>query len=122
MDSPDFYMASSEGYDMQEPRRCWQKCRLETSHRNDLMLITIEPPLIGQKYGLGAIDIHDVVIAPRHRGVSLFPVAKWPVYVHVARLLVPLPNVGTILRSDDLEEIAWAEIYPSEEDARIRRV
>lgn len=84
------------------------------------MLIAIDPPLIGQRYGLGADDIHEVVIQPRHIGVSLFPVIKWPVYVHVARLLAPLRLGSGRIQNEDLEEIAWAEIYPSEDDARIK--
>ncbi len=95
--------------------------RLRTTGRDDLLLVRVEPPLIGQKYGPGGRDIGVLVVAPRHLGVSLFPVSEWPVYVHVARLLVAPPEGSDAVRPEDLERIAWAELYKTEEDARTKR-
>jgi hypothetical protein len=117
---PHFYLASSEGYDLTEPRRCWRIKRLATNTRSDLLLVRIEPPLVGQKYGLGGRDIDLVVVATRHQGDSLFPVKEWPVFVHVARPLIENPQDHDRLRDEEFESIAWAELYPSEEDARIK--
>lgn len=117
---PNFYLASSEGYDMAEPRRCWIVKRLETPKRNDLLLVKIDPPLIGQKYGIGGRDIDEVIVATRHQGDSLFPVKQWPVFVHVARSLVENPQDRDRLNEDEFESIAWAELYRSEEDARLK--
>ncbi len=105
---------------MEEPRRCWRLKRLATGQRDDLLLVRIEPPLLGQKYGLGGRDIDLVILAPRHRGASLFPVSEWPVYVHVARLLVDDPENRERLDSNDMEEIAWAEVYRTDLDARMK--
>lgn len=118
--APDFYLSSSEGYDLDEPRSCWRIGRARTTARDDLLLVKIDPPLIGQKYGLGGRDIDVVVVAPRHQGASLFPVSEWPVYVHVARLLVEPPAPSQTLRQEDLESIAWAELYKTEQDARAK--
>jgi hypothetical protein len=118
MSEPDFYLASTEGYELEEPRRCWQIKRLTTDGRSDLMLVKIEPPLIGQKYGLGARDIDIVLVATRHQGASLFPINEWPLYVHVARPLVENPELRDDLRPNEFESIAWAELYRTEEDAR----
>jgi len=90
--------------------------------RDDLLLVRIEPPLIGQKYGLGERDIDVVLVATRHTGSSLFPIAEWPVFVHVARLLVDVPVLGDKLEKGQYESIAWAEIYRTEDDARIKRM
>jgi hypothetical protein len=117
---PDFYLTSSEGYEMESPRRCWRVKRLATDNRDDLLLIKIEPPLIGQKYGLGSREIDLVLIAPRHQGASLFPISEWPLYVHVARLLIENPEGRDVVRADEFESIAWAELYPTEEDARVK--
>ena len=105
---------------MEEPRRCWRLRRLRTDGRDDLLLVRINPPLIGQKYGLGDLDIDRVVLAPRHRGASLFPVSEWPIYVHVARLTIELPEGHDSLRDEELELIAWAELYRTTEEARRR--
>jgi hypothetical protein len=120
MNEPDFYLASTEGYDLEEPRRCWRVKQLTTDSRNDLLLVKIDPPLIGQKYGLGGRDIDLVLIAPRQQGGSLFPINEWPLYVHVARLLIENPEDRDTLHPNEFESIAWAELYRTEEDARLK--
>lgn len=122
MTAPDFYLASTEGYDLEEPRKCWKVRRLSTPDRSDLLLIRIEPPLIGQKFGLGGRDIDSVIVVARHKGCTLFPVAEWPVYVHVARLLVDLPEDKSELQASEFESIAWAELYRTENDARAKTI
>lgn len=113
-----FYLASTEGYDLQQPRRCERLGRLNSDTRSDLLLVRVDPPIIGQKYGLGSRDIHTVVLAARHRGESLFPIRKWPVAVHVARLLIDTPLKSAKVREADLQVLAWAEIYPTEQAAK----
>ena len=120
MSEPDFYLASTDSYELGAPRRCWRVKRLATDNRNDLLLIRIEPPLIGQKYGLGPRDIDLVLVAPRHQGGSLFPINEWPLYVHVARPLIENPEDRDALLSNEFESIAWAELYRTEEDARLK--
>lgn len=120
MDRPDFFLASSEGYGMAEPRKCKRLARIASESRNDLLLIEIEPPIVGQRYGLGEKDIDVVVVATRHAGDSLFPIEEWPVFVHVARCLTEVSKAREILMDKDLEEIAWAELYQTEEAARKR--
>ena len=119
-DQPDFYIASSEGYDMEVPRRCFRIKRLRSNNRDDLLLMRIDPPLVGQKFGLGAKDIDVVLIATRHKGESLFPVGTWPVCVHVARVILDNPQTRDLIHENELESIAWAEIYETEETARKR--
>jgi hypothetical protein len=117
----DFYLTSSEGYDYlaRPPRRCRAIKRLRGDARDDYLLIRIDPPLNGQIFGLGEHDIDQVIVATRHRGASLFPITQWPVFVHVARLLVPYEGQD-VVRSDELDPIAWAELYATEEAARTR--
>lgn len=117
MTTPDFYLASTEGYGFRTPRRCWRIRRLSAPERNDLLLIRIDPPLIGQKYGLGNQDIDCVIIATRHKESSLFPITVWPVYIHVARLLIDLPDDKSELLATEFESIGWAELYETEKNA-----
>lgn len=118
MKDPDFYLASSEGYDLEEPRRCWGIKRLSTTDRDDLLLVKIDPPLIGQTFGLGDRDIDRVLLLSRHVGHTLFPVTEWPTFVHVARLLIENPEARDNVLPGEFESVAWAEIYKTEEDAR----
>ncbi len=118
VDHPDFFLASSEGYDMEEPRRCRAIRRVRSRHRDDLLLIEIEPPLIGQKYGFGGRDVHQVLVATRHQGASLFPIRRWPVYVHVALCLADDWQDLEFLADNQIRSIAWAELYKTEKRAR----
>lgn len=107
---------------MEEPRSCWFVKRIAMERGRDLLLMRIDPPLVGQKYGLGGHDLDFVLITPRHQGDSLFPINEWPLYVHVARPLVHDPENRDALRSDEMELIAWAELYRTEEEARIKQM
>lgn len=121
MKQPDFYLASSEGYGMEEPRRCFAIRRIRGDSRDDYMLVRIDPPLIGQRFGMGAQDLDHVILATRHAGASLFPIRAWPVFVHVARVLVPLEQ-RDLLHDGEMESIAWAELYETEAAARSKRM
>lgn len=122
MNKPDFYLASTEGYELDEPRKCKRLKRLRSNSRGDLLLVQLEPPVIGQKFGLGQKDIDIVVIATRHTGSSLFPIKEWPVHVHVARPLVDNLEQHEHIEDNEIEEIAWAELYPTEESARTKTI
>ncbi|BCW92246.1 MAG: hypothetical protein ACOYU7_06185 [Bacillota bacterium] len=114
-----FYLASKESYALSQPRRCFPIRRVATDKRSDLLLVRIDPPLIGQAFGLGAKDIEYLVLAPRHESVSLFPVSEWPAHVHVARILRDAPETRGYLEPSELEEIGWGEIYPDQASALV---
>lgn len=109
--APDFWLRSSEGYNLEDARACYKERRLEGGHADGYMVCEIDPPIIGQTHGLGARDIDRVVFASRHEGVSLFPIEEWPAYVHVGRLTEPLAEDEFVLKRDDLRVMAWAELY-----------
>ena len=111
-----FYLVSSEGYGLEDPRHCLPVRRLQGERRDDYLLVRISPPILGQNFGLGGQDIEEVILATRHQGESLFSISRWPVYVHVARLLDSPPDMDTI-RDGEMELIGWAELYPTEADA-----
>jgi hypothetical protein len=119
-----FWMTSSEFETLHEVRRCTPVKRIRLERRkapllaallrrlrygkpDDLLLVEIDPPLIGQPYGLGARDLDQVVLATRHLGHSIFDTSDWPKYVHVARLLVELDGKDEV-RHGELEVIGWA--------------
>lgn len=111
--APDFWLRSSEGYDLEDARACYKERRIRGGHPDGYMVCEIGPPIIGQRYGLGARDIDRVVFASRHEGVSLFPIVEWPAYVHVGRLSAPMAEDEFALEDDGLRVIAWAELYGS---------
>jgi hypothetical protein len=86
---------------------------IRSETRDDLRLVSIDPPVLGQDYDLGACDIDTVVIAPRREGQSLEQVHRsWPVAVYVLLLSVPYSGQSEIPDAD-MRLVAWAEIYPS---------
>jgi hypothetical protein len=119
MRTPDFYLASSESYEFDQPRRCWRVKRLATPNRDDLLLVKIDPPLRAQEYGSqGRIDL--VAVAPKLKGRSLFPVSEWPMWVHVAHLFIDDPESRDKLQFEEFESIAWAALYRTEEEAKLK--
>lgn len=123
MKPPDFYLALTESSLFAEPRRCWRVKRLKTATRRDLLLIKVDPPLRARELSLDmANDLDLFVVATRFRASSLFPITSWPVYVHVARVLVENVADRDTLKKGQYESIAWAELYRTVEDALLKRM
>lgn len=113
---PEFYIKSTEGYeDFSFPRACYPIKRLKGEKRDDYLLIAVEPPIIGQKYGLGDKDIDFLIIATRHADTSLFPVSEWPLYVHIAYPLIENVEFISSILLKDIKLIAWGELYQTKE-------
>lgn len=118
MNAPDFYLASTESHGLQEPRRAWRLKRLRSDSRDDLLLIRVEPPI----RAANGRDLGMVIVATRHQENSLFPVDKWPVFIHVVEALIAQPDLRESVNADELRSIAWAELYRSAEDARDKAI
>lgn len=113
--SADFYLRLNEGEG--EPRACWFKRRLRDTGRDDWMLVAIEPPVIGQPYGLGGEDIYHLLLATRHQGQSLFPVSEWPAHVYAVRLLNNSIPDGQEFDPAQTQLIEWGRLHRTYEDA-----
>jgi hypothetical protein len=118
---PDFYLTSSEGYNLEQIRACYKRQRLLGDHPDGYMICEIAPPILGQPFGLGTQDIHEIIIASRHGGHSIFSIKEWPAYVHVARLTSHVVNDKFVITEGDIESIGWAEIYESSASAKALR-
>ena len=110
---PDFFLSAAAEVrgDLAVPRACWTKDRLRDNLRNELLLVEVEPPIIGQEYGLGGKDIAEVVLSSRYQGSSLFPVSEWPCDVYVSRILHDAGVDTSLLTKDQLELVVWGRIY-----------
>jgi len=117
------FLASSEDCALRIPRKCTLVGRAETTNGRGLWLARVDPPLPAAEFGLDE-DVADVVLTARHQGVSLFPIADWPAFVH---LLLPKEanvNASLPIAVADLILVTWAELYPTEHEATaaMRRV
>lgn len=122
---PDFYLASSDSITLEDPRCCWRLQRLSTTNRrDDLLIILVDPAIPGEPFGFKT-QMNVVVVATRLEGDSLFPISTFPdrpVPVYVARLLIEdAQREGrTTLDANEFELFAWAEVYPSDAEARAK--
>lgn len=107
---PDFYLASSEWKRLTTPRRAWVLARVAWTGPQEMLLVKIDPPIVGQPFGMGGEDLDNVLLAPRHRGERLTEPATWPVSVFIVRPLDD-PLVGAV-GPERVENLAWGEIYP----------
>jgi hypothetical protein len=79
--------------------------------RDDFALVLIEPPLIGQPYGLGDRNFDRVLLATRHAGRALFPVTEWPALVYVIRVLDESILETKTFSSDQVQVIRWGVLH-----------
>ena len=63
---------------MRTPRACTALKRLNGEKRDDLLLLKIDPPIIGQRFGLGERNIDHVIVATRFEGTCLFRLHTGP--------------------------------------------
>ncbi len=119
---PDFYMASGDSLLLADARACWRVARVRATNRDDLLVITVDPPIPGRPYGVDQpMDL--VIVATRLEGDSLFPINTFPAQflpVYVARLKTDDWRQKDVLETRDYELIDWAELYPSEGEARAK--
>jgi hypothetical protein len=112
---PDFYLISSESHNFNPPIACFKRKKLYGDHPDGYMLCDINPEIIGQKYGLGGVDIKQIILASRHQDYSIFTINEWPLYVHIAIPTASFKENDYISKSN-LKLIAWGEIYKSLRD------
>lgn len=109
---PDFFLYSNDYDNLHDTvRNCFKRKHLYGGHVDGYMLCDIDPPLIGQPYGLGSKDITQIIIAARHKDTSLFPITEPIVYVYVMRPLVSGIESKDTIEQSDVDLIAWGEIY-----------
>lgn len=119
MRKPDFYLSSTEHVDFEIPRACWKLRQVKAFNREDSLLVSIVPTIIGQSYGLGATDIDKLIIAPRFANTSLFPISEWPLYVYVCGLTSD--EEKDAYETNEYVYLAWAELYPNVSRAKNKK-
>jgi hypothetical protein len=111
---PNFFMTSSEDSRLKPIRKCYIVKRFRAEKRDDYLLVEISPPLDINSYGIQGNPLNKLVLASRHKGVSLFPIKKWPVAVYVLQALIENPEQHDVLRKEEMALLGWAEIYDSQ--------
>lgn len=113
------YLSSYEYSDFEMPRKVLQYQRTKLDDRNALV-IEVDKPLIGQKYGLLGNDITKFYLVNRVDENAFNKLNKFPIDVHV--LIVKNPETINPSSKSELQNIAWACLYDNEKDAINHRV
>jgi len=111
-----YYLSSLDSVRFAPVRRVKVRRTLELTGGRDVLVTDVDPPVAGKDFGRD--DIRTLVLAARHKGATVSPVNEFPCYVYIA--LPPAgwnPDTGA-LSPDDLQIIAWGELYRTQEDAQ----
>jgi hypothetical protein len=112
-----FHLTTAGEYELLSfPRECHVLRRLVDVHQNPYFLVRITPALIGQSFGLGGDDIHELLVGSRHRGYSIASI-EVSVEVYVARITNQAIRDAARFGNDDVELIAWGVVFARQQDA-----
>lgn len=84
------------------------------------MLVQIDPPLIGQPFGLGGSDVVELLLSTRHQGFSLFSKHREPMEVYVARVVDAKVLEAESFTREQVQLVAWGTVFHSLSDASVR--
>ena len=113
------YLSSYEYNDFEIPREVLQYQRKKLDDRN-VLIIEVDKPLIGQKYGLLDNDISKFYLVNRVDENAFDNLNKFPIDVHV--LIIKKTETINPSSLSELQNIAWACLYDNEKDAINHRV
>jgi len=115
-----YFLSSLESTTFAPVRSCVVKKHLRFDTGKEAILATIDPPAVGQLWGLRD-DVETVVLASRHEGQALDPITSFPCFVHIATPRHGWTELATPIRADDLHHLAWGELYRTADDAEHHR-
>lgn len=112
----EYFLSSMESEQFRQPRRCIFLRKLRFTTEKICFLAKLSPPVIGQRFGLGE-DLEKFILASRHEGESLDPIESFPCFVFIARPLIPDVDSRCHISDEDVEVVAWGELYRTRKDA-----
>lgn len=107
------YLSSYEYLDFDIPREILDYRKVVIGNRHCL-LVSVDNPVIGQKYGLTQ-DVNELYLINRFDEMAFDRLREFPIDVYV---LIAKNSSIEISSINDLENIAWACIYDDLQDAR----
>jgi len=108
----NFDLYFNEGFHQEMPRQCTRIRGVIFGSASKLtaLLVRIDPPCSGELYGLNELNIDSLVLSALFEGQSFFPVATWPMQVHVYIPLVEAPELRDHINVAETKKIALGEI------------
>lgn len=109
-----YYLSSLDSVKFGETRRCEVTKVHHLSTGKPCLLVKVSPPVSLQERGLIG-DLEGLVLVSRHEGQDIVAPTVFPVFVFIARLLSEVDDAP--ISKDNLEILAWGEIYRTKDDA-----
>lgn len=107
----NLFLTSTEQTDFAIVRKIIDYQKIVIDNRN-VLIITVNEPLIGQGYGLKDYDPDVFYLINRHDENAFDKLNEFPISVHVLIIKSNTKLAPTSL--DDLQHIAWADLYDNE--------
>ena len=115
----NLYISSYEYDDFASPRKILKYDKTVINGKN-VLIVEVDIPVIGQKYGLFVHDIKKLYLVNRVNENAFINLNKFPIDVHI---LIPKSLENLEPRSlSQLQNIAWGCIYNNKKDARNHRI
>lgn len=114
---PDFFLGSTEHTgEFAIPRGCWIVRKILDPNTRTCLLVRISPHVTPSEKRPGAVLDH-LILAPHYEGSEIDPVSEWPLHVYIYLVLRAAIPLEPTFHWPAVEQIAWGELYPSEEEA-----
>ena len=117
MVNKEYYLSSLDSVSFEPTRKYSIVKMLAFTSGKKCMLVKVDPVVIGQPYGLGSQDIEHLVLTNRHEGEGLDPIRSFPCFVFITRPLFDVMEDRDVIEKEDLENLAWGELYRTKHDA-----
>jgi len=116
MSAETYFLSSLESTKFSVTRECVFQRRLRFGTGKECVLVKVSPPVIGQEYAVCG-DVELFVLAARHKGRGLSPIKEFPCFVFIARPLIDDIGAREEIAKEDVEVVAWGELYRTKADA-----
>ena len=114
------YLSSDEYEEFALPRKCLELRHVKLNNR-DCLLIKVDVPVIGQTYGFGERDVHNLLLVARFKDSHLRKLKRFPIDVHVF-IPADLDNPSAEKPWDKMLNVGWATLYDNELDAKMHKL
>lgn len=115
-----YYLSSLDSQLFGPARKCTIRHYFEFDGGRTGALVDLTPPPIGQNFNR-ANDISCFILIGRFKGEQISKIKRFPYFVYVV-----LPPEDAVVNPEAFDPhtfpiVAWAELYRTEDDARIHR-
>jgi hypothetical protein len=111
-----YYLSSLESVKFEPTRKCEFLARLRLTTGKPCVLVRISPTVCLQEYNL-TDDVDTLVLVSRHEGHDITAIQTFPFFVFIARALIDNIQDSEVISKDNLQILAWGELYRTKEDA-----